>query len=955
MFAGGLAAAPVLSASAVEHRVVDSGAAQAAAQSGSSRTAAVPGFDAGNIISDTVFYNSSTMTESQIASFLQQRGSGCSSTSSATCLKDYRETTYSFPGDQFCSGYQSSGNESAARMIWLSAQACGINPQVLLVTLQKEQSLVTSRMSSETYKRAMGYGCPDNAGGQCDPRYSGFHVQVYYSARQFVRYGELKNTFNYFPVGRTSDVLYFPRNSDGSAPCGSGPVFIRNQATANLYYYTPYQPNAAALAAGTGTGDSCSAYGNRNFYNFFTQWFGSTQSAVTSMVSVGQDIYFLTGGLRLHLTMASFEQYRRAFGDPVPVSRQYLNLHGDGGTANLFVRNASTGHTSLLQDGRRFHFDSCDRIALWGGSCSALTQLDPAQYDALPAGPQVGEFVRNGSSPVVHLLEGRSMTPVYNYAALVSIANGRSTDSLAMTTEAFSIFTVARTYFAPGRFVRPVDDSSVYLPTTDGRLVYLPSYAWADGMGLSGPTDTEVPAASLRGYVRAGELGLAIRCGNSTFIGAQGRLVPVTTEAVAGLPVQTLDDRTCAILPKAGGTALNKVFLRGADRSEIYLLADGALRHVPTAGALRALNGGTEPSVQLLAVGAVDLLPKGNPVSGDETNPTVAQVGDDLFLLTNGSRIRLTLENYRQYTDVFGPAVTVSRAYLERFTAAADATFYVRSARSGEIALLQEGRRARFDSCARLTAWGGDCSTTTLLASAEFDRILTAPAVGDYVRTADSSRMYRIEGGRLVPLYDRAALLASNGGLWPDSAAMPPAAFLRYAKAPVRFAPGRLLMTTGSDRVSLPTADGRLLHLPSFDMATAWGIPTSIGTRVPANEVAGYSSAPSMTLFVRCGNVLHLAAGGALEPVTSAAAAGFAETALDAWNCGALRLGTGAAKERVFLQGAGDDRIWLAEAGRLRHVTSYAALVRLGGGTAPSAAIVPGGIIDGLPKGITLQ
>jgi hypothetical protein len=61
-----------------------------------------------------------------------------------------------------------------------------------------------------------------------------------------------------------------------NAACGTSPVYIQNQATVNLYNYTPYQPNAAALAAGYGTGDSCSAYGNRNFWNFFTDWFGPT-------------------------------------------------------------------------------------------------------------------------------------------------------------------------------------------------------------------------------------------------------------------------------------------------------------------------------------------------------------------------------------------------------------------------------------------------------------------------------------------------------------------------------------------------------------------------------------------------------------------------------------------------------------------------------------------------------
>ncbi len=79
--------------------------------------------------------------------------------------------------------------------------------------------------------------------------------------------------FTYYAPGKTWNVRYHPNES-----CGSAPVYIENQATANLYYYTPYQPNAAALRAGAGEGDSCSAYGNRNFFRYFTDWFGSTTS-----------------------------------------------------------------------------------------------------------------------------------------------------------------------------------------------------------------------------------------------------------------------------------------------------------------------------------------------------------------------------------------------------------------------------------------------------------------------------------------------------------------------------------------------------------------------------------------------------------------------------------------------------------------------------------------------------
>jgi hypothetical protein len=123
----------------------------------------------------------------------------------------------------------------------------------------------------------MGQGCPDTAA--CDTRYYGFFNQVYGAAWQLKRYANPPGTSQYFTwyaPGRTWNVRWHP-----DAACGSSPVSIENQATADLYYYTPYQPNAAALRAGYGEGDGCSSYGNRNFFQYFTDWFGSTQVAST--------------------------------------------------------------------------------------------------------------------------------------------------------------------------------------------------------------------------------------------------------------------------------------------------------------------------------------------------------------------------------------------------------------------------------------------------------------------------------------------------------------------------------------------------------------------------------------------------------------------------------------------------------------------------------------------------
>ena len=227
-------------------------------------------FDPGYIISDQNFFNKDALSEAQIQSFLEQRVPNCVGNNGEKCLKDYTATTFSRPAVDrpgHCSAYEGAANERASRIIYKAAQACGISPAVLLVTLQKEQGLVTQTAPNERqYRVAMGFGCPDTA--PCDAQYYGFYNQMYKAAYQFRQYSLTPDSWRY-RIG-TVPVQYHP-----NAACGAPNVNIFNQATANLYIYTPYQPNAAALANLTGTGDSCSAYGNRNFWRYYNAWFGS--------------------------------------------------------------------------------------------------------------------------------------------------------------------------------------------------------------------------------------------------------------------------------------------------------------------------------------------------------------------------------------------------------------------------------------------------------------------------------------------------------------------------------------------------------------------------------------------------------------------------------------------------------------------------------------------------------
>lgn len=260
-------------------------------------TSTASGWNAGLIISDANFYNSASMTSIDIQVFLNDKGASCTqpantkTTTYAPCLKDLTATTSSIAATSYCAAYQGAKNETAAQIIAKVAQACAINPAVLLVTLQKEQRLVTrASVPVAAYAAATGANCPDT--GSCSTKYAGFVKQVYRTGELFQYYKANATRYTY-QAGKTVSILYSTKSS-----CGSSKVAIQNQATAALYIYTPYQPNAAALAAGWGEGNACSSYGNRNFWLLYTSWFGDplATAKVSDTVAVADGTLLARGG-----------------------------------------------------------------------------------------------------------------------------------------------------------------------------------------------------------------------------------------------------------------------------------------------------------------------------------------------------------------------------------------------------------------------------------------------------------------------------------------------------------------------------------------------------------------------------------------------------------------------------------------------------------------------------------
>ncbi len=251
------------------------------------------GFDAADLISEAEFTRWDSLSASQIQAFITDWGYGCrsgkakampestgvSSASAARenqevavpCLKDFRASLRPHNADRFCpQPVQGGDNLSAGEVIAQVSRSCKINPKAILVTLQKEQGLITvssSRLTPRRYEIAMGYGCPDHT--HCDSQFYGFGTQVYYAARQWRRYQADPSQYD-VQAGKPVTLGFGP-----DSRCGSKEIIPQNWPTAALYNYTPYLASADALA---GLSDECAQPGNLNFYQFYKAWFGDPRN-----------------------------------------------------------------------------------------------------------------------------------------------------------------------------------------------------------------------------------------------------------------------------------------------------------------------------------------------------------------------------------------------------------------------------------------------------------------------------------------------------------------------------------------------------------------------------------------------------------------------------------------------------------------------------------------------------
>ncbi|WP_424447259.1 hypothetical protein [Microbacterium arborescens] len=603
-------------------------------------------FNPSNIISDEVFFDRTTMGEVDIQAFLNARGEPCKS--GHTCLRDYRMNTVTKAADSYCAGYSGAVGESAARIIAKVAAACNINPQVLLVTLQKEQTLVTRPdPGSGHYQFAMGQACPDTAA--CDSRYHGFQNQVYGAARQFQIYAEGRY-FTWYAPGRTWNILYHPNSG-----CGSSPVYIANKATAGLYYYTPYQPNRAALAAGGGTGDTCSSYGNRNFFRFFTDWFGSTQGAQGNLVRTASapQIYVVVNGVRRHVqSQEDLSVLTARLGPVAVISDGRMAQLPRGAAMTRLARDARDGRMYLLQaDGTKHHFTSASLVTRYGFAMDNYLDLPPAQLNAYSSGAAVGDLFRADDGPEVFKYDAGARRHIYSQVAWDQERRTLGDYVAVLPRGTVNTFRAAAPLLGAGVLVKETSSSAVYVAGYGDELMHLPSWALASEAGLS--ARAVVPDTTLRSHRVVGTLAPMLRCGDRTGVVGEGALNRVTG-TFSGSPA-TVPTSICSALTWSSKVIDGPVFIGTAGGSRIYTASTTTLRHVRDADVQRRLADGKPIRVASWSPDMIATMVAGAPHLSDGS---FAQFGDARVFVADGPAIRhvRSLETLR---SLAGPGTIV--------------------------------------------------------------------------------------------------------------------------------------------------------------------------------------------------------------------------------------------------------------------------------------------------------
>ena len=395
-----------------------------------------PNFDPGLLISDAAFSDTATFgSAAGVQQFLASKNSVLARTDEAFLTK-LREPANVDWKTRLDDPQASLGRlRTAAELIYDASASAGLNPQVIIVTLQKEQTLITKTFATDAdlqraLDRALGYGCPDNQ--PCQASFLGFYPQLFgtfdaSNDRWIGAAKSLSKSFTYEVNGvrvgrgplidaqnqafgsgpfvrpsRQGDSVVFENTLNGfSGIEPSQTVTLKNYATAALYRYTPHVFN-----------------GNYNFWRFYQAWFRYPNGTVIKLSS-DSTVWVIDNGLRRQFSSYVAEQRGINIANPVIVSPTEFNSYVEGSRLTLkdgtIVKGDTDAITYLIEGSKRHKvtdFTATQRKLNLAGTAT----LPQSEVDSYELGPILlpldGTLLKASDSAAVYVMVGAQKRPI---------------------------------------------------------------------------------------------------------------------------------------------------------------------------------------------------------------------------------------------------------------------------------------------------------------------------------------------------------------------------------------------------------------------------------------------------------------------------------------------------------------------------------------------------------------
>lgn len=913
---------------AVAAIAIGAGAIVAAPPTERAEAAIASQFTPGNIISDALFYNADGMSAAQVQTFLNAQVPSC--IAGYTCLKNYTETTASRAADAYCKGaYTGVANQSAAAIIAAVGRACGINPQVLLVLLQKEQGLVTSRSpSAGAYRAATGFGCPDTA--PCDAAYYGFSNQVWRAARQFQIYRVLPNNFNH-KAGRVNAVRFHP-----NAACGTSAVYIENQATAGLYNYTPYQPNGPAMNNLYGTGDGCSSYGNRNFWRIFTDWFGSPNGFGTLLRTANDPtIYLATNTEKYPVRTSELFNLLQALGPYYITTQQYMDTLTTRYDATNLLRNQDDGFIYLAGGGQKNKFPSCELIVDYGfsGDCGTYVNVTQGQLYKFATGPDVTPFALSSTGIIYHVDDGKKRA-LHAMSQLDEIAAGGSTAYTPIAQATLDLIPTGPDVLIPGSVLSTPGSTTSYVSNGGTTVIKVDSpNVYAElGLGKAKP-DSILPAGLAAMTVAPSALSLNLLCGSTEYMGGGGSVWKLP--ARSGLPTTSLTTDACATLT-AGATSVSGSIFLLSPTGLVYHVTAGKKRLMATMAQVGAINGSAPLSLIPATTATLDAISSAPDLLAPATLVRSANV-TTVFLVDGDRKIRV---DAMSTVAEFGLTAvkTVSVESLDAYpTATAPLGFAVTC--GVDTYLAGGGKLWKVPTAGGLPTTALDSTTCAALPKS------ATTVTGAVFLIAPNGYVYSVSGGQKKFMKTMAEVNALNGSKPLVFIPLSAAALDSIPSAPEVLPVTSLVKSASSPSIAFVDGTNSRIPIESFDVAAEFGV-TTYSTASDATLANYPATTATLTTAVTCGSATYIAGGGKLYPSTTTG--GLRTTPLATATCAAVPKATTSISGALFVL-APNGFVYHVIGGKKQFMSSMAQVNQING-TAP-LVLVPAkqGTLDLIP------